>query len=193
MTQVVRYDSDGAVSTIAMDDGKANVLSLYMLRELNAALDLAEAERTVVLLTGRAGMFSGGFDLAVFKRSGEEQIDMLLGGARTALRLLSFPAPVVIACSGHAIAMGAFLALSADVRIGISAGPFQICVKEVEIGLTLPRFAIEVCRQRLRRRTSIERRSPQSRIRRRRRAKQAFSINWCPRPISWTSRASRPS
>ena len=149
MTQVVRYDSDGTVSTITMDDGKANVLSPHMLRELNSALDRAEAERTVVLLTGRAGMFSGGFDLAVFKRAGAEQIEMLLGGARTALRLLSFPAPVVVACSGHAIAMGAFLVLSADMRVGISAAPFQICIKEVEIGMTLPRFAIEVCRQRL--------------------------------------------
>lgn len=149
MTQLVRYDSDGIVSTIAMDDGKANVLSPRMLMELNAALNRAEAEKTVVLLVGRAGMFSGGFDLAVFKRGGDEQVEMLLGGARMALRLLSFPAPVVAACSGHAIAMGAFLALSADVRIGISAGPFQICLKEVEIGMTLPRFAIEVCRQRL--------------------------------------------
>jgi enoyl-CoA hydratase len=149
MTPVVRYDSDGTVSTITMDDGKANVLSPHMLGELNSALDRAEAEKTVVLLTGRAGMFSGGFDLAVFKRAGAEQLGMLLGGARTALRLLSFPAPVVVACSGHAIAMGAFLVLSADVRIGISAGPFQICIKEVEIGMTLPRFAIEVCRQRL--------------------------------------------
>jgi enoyl-CoA hydratase len=149
MAELVQYDSDGAVSTIAMDDGKANVLSPRMLKELNVALDRAEAEKSVVLLTGRAGMFSGGFDLAVFKGAGAEQLEMLLGGARTALRLLTFPAPVIAACDGHAIAMGAFLILSADVRIGISAGPFQICLKEVEIGMTLPRFAIEVCRQRL--------------------------------------------
>ena len=44
MTQLVRYESDGIVSTIIMDDGKANVLSPSMLRELNAAVDRAEAE-----------------------------------------------------------------------------------------------------------------------------------------------------
>jgi enoyl-CoA hydratase len=149
MTQLVRYESDGIVSTIIMDDGKANVLSPSMLRELNAAVDRAEAENTVVLLAGRAGMFSCGFDLAVFKRSRAEQLEMLLGGARTALRLLAFPAPVILACSGHAVAMGAFLLLSADVRIGVRGAEFQICVKEVEIGMTLPRFAVEICRQRL--------------------------------------------
>jgi enoyl-CoA hydratase len=44
--------------------------------------------------------------------------------------------------------MGAFLLLSADVRIGVDEGArFQLI--EVQIGMTLPRFAIEVCRQRL--------------------------------------------
>ncbi|MGH8174664.1 MAG: crotonase/enoyl-CoA hydratase family protein [Steroidobacter sp.] len=149
MAQLVRYESDGVISTITMDDGKANVLSVPMLQELNAALERAETDRTVVLLTGRQGMFSAGFDLAVFKETRTAQIAMLRAGAETAHRLLSFPAPVIVACSGHAIAMGAFLILSADVRIGVANAPFRICVNEVQIGMTLPRFAVEVCRQRL--------------------------------------------
>lgn len=149
MSGLVRYECSGATSTITMDDGKANVMSVQMLRELNAALDRAEAEKSVVLLTGRDGVFSAGFDLGVFKQGKAALFDMLKAGAETAERLLSFPAPVVVACGGHAIAMGAFLILAADVRIGILEGRSKICVNEVEIGLTVPRFAIEMCRQRL--------------------------------------------
>jgi enoyl-CoA hydratase len=93
-------------------------------------------------------MFSGGFDLAVFKTDPQALMAMLEAGARLTERVLSFPLPVVAACTGHAIAMGAFLLLSADVRIGVDTGA-RIQVNEVQIGLMLPRFAVEVCRQRL--------------------------------------------
>ena len=149
MSELVSYSRGEAVSTITMDDGKMNVMSPQMLQALNSALDRAQADKTVVLLTGRENMWSAGFDLAVFKQGKERQIEMLRGGAETTERLLSFPAPVVAACGGHAIAMGVFLLLSADVRIGVANGPFKICVNEVQIGMTVPRFAIEVCRQRL--------------------------------------------
>lgn len=149
MSSLIHYEAHDAVSTITFDDGKANAMSPAMLQALNAALDRAQADGNVVLLAGRPGMFSGGFDLAVFKQDPALLLNMLKGGAETAQRLLSFPAPVVVACTGHAIAMGAFLLLSCDVRIGVLDGPFKICVNEVQIGMTVPRFAIEVCRQRL--------------------------------------------
>jgi enoyl-CoA hydratase len=150
MTEPIRYELSDGVSTITLDDGKANALSPAMLMALGDALDRAEADKSVVLIAGRQGFLSAGFDLNVLKSGTSSQAtDMLVAGARLTERLLSFPAPVMIACTGHAIAMGAFLLLSADVRIGIASGPFRICVNEVQIGMTLPRFAIEVCRQRL--------------------------------------------
>src|SRR5579859_3948602 len=144
----VGYSVDGAVATITMDDGKVNALSSAMLAEINGALDKAEAESAVVVLGGRAGVFSAGFDLAVLRAGGEAAASMLRAGFELAERVLSFPTPVVIACSGHAIAMGSFLVLSADYRIG-AAGPYKITANEVAIGLTLPRAAAEICRQRL--------------------------------------------
>ena len=149
MDNLVSYQLDGGIATLTMDDGKANVMSVRMLRAINAALDRAQADQAVVVLAGRAGMFSGGFDLSVFK-SGDaaETCRMLEAGARLSERLLSFPRPVIAACTGHAIAMGVFVLLSADVRIGVDQGArFQM--NEVQIGMTLPRFAIEVSRQRL--------------------------------------------
>jgi len=148
MGQRVRYAVDGAVATITMDDGKVNVLSSAMLGDINAALDRAQADTDVIVLGGRPGVFSAGFDLPVLREGGDAAGSMLRAGFDLAERLLSFPAPVVIACSGHAIAMGAFLVLSGDFRVG-AAGPYKITANEVAIGLTLPRAAVEICRQRL--------------------------------------------
>jgi len=131
-----------------MDDGKVNAMSLAMLTALNEALDRAAADRAIVVLTGRPGVFSAGFDLKTLAAGGPDARKMLFTGFELAHRLLSFPAPVVAACSGHAIAMGVFLMLAADYRIGAD-GPFKIGANEVAIGLTMPHFGVEMCRQRL--------------------------------------------
>jgi len=146
---MIHYQSDGAVATIRLDDGKANVLSVSMLSQLNAALDRAETEKAVVLLTGREGMLSGGFDLAVFRQGKQPLIEMLKAGQQTAQRLLTFPTPTVIACTGHAVAMGVFLLLSVDFRLGIAQGPYRYTINEVQNGFTLPHFAVSLCRHRL--------------------------------------------
>ncbi len=148
MQKLVSYSLDGSVATVTMDDGKVNVLSSRMLAELNEALDLAEADKAVVVLAGRPGVFSAGFDLPVLRAGGAAAADMLRAGFDLAERVLAFPTPVLIACTGHAIAMAAFLVLSGDYRIG-AAGPYKITANEVAIGLTLPRAAVEICRQRL--------------------------------------------
>jgi enoyl-CoA hydratase len=148
MSGLVDYELDGAVATIAIDDGKLNVFSIAMLQALHAALDGAEDDGAVVVLRGREGCFSAGFDMNVFGAGPEPILEMLTLGATLAERVLSFPRPVLVACSGHAIAAGAFLALAADVRIGVD-GPFRIGLNEVRIGLTVPSFAIELARGRL--------------------------------------------
>lgn len=147
MRELVQYKHCGCYSIITMDDGKANVVSSTMTEQLNSALDRAQNDENVVIVTGRVNFFSGGFDLKAFDQP-EIAMEMFKKGAETVERLLSFPQPVVIACNGHAIAMGAFLVLSGDTRIGVH-GNGKICVNEVEIGLTLPHFAVETCRQRL--------------------------------------------
>jgi enoyl-CoA hydratase len=149
MRELVTCTIDDAICTIVLDDGKANAMSLQMIQQLGSALDRAEAAGATVVLTGRAGVFSGGFDLATFKLGGPALVDMLSAGAALTERLLSFPTPVVIACSGHAIAMGLFVLLCGDHRIGVADDGIVLRANEVAIGMTLPRFAVEVCRQRL--------------------------------------------
>ena len=149
MTDLATYSRSGPVGTVVIDDGKANVMSLAMLSALHAAFDQAEQDKAVVLLKARGKHFSGGFDLNVFaKGSAEEQYLMLKAGAELALRVLSFPTPVVAACQGNAYPMGAFLIMSSDHRIA-AEGDYRIGMNEVAIGLAGPRFAIEIARQRL--------------------------------------------
>lgn len=144
----VTYECDGGVATITMDDGKVNALSPDMQGEINQALDKAEADGAVVLLTGNQKALSAGFDLSIITTPGPESIAMLRGGFDLSARLLSFPTPVVIAQSGHAIAMGFFLLLSGDYRVGVDK-PVKLVANEVAIGMTLPWAAIEICRYRL--------------------------------------------
>lgn len=148
MTLVSETLTDG-VCTVTMDDGKANALSPAMLGAVDAALDRAEEVRpTGIVLAGRAGRFSGGFDLAVLAAGGDEAVGMLRGGFELAHRLLSSPTPIVIACTGHAVAMGAFLLCSADHRVG-AAGDFRLQANEVAIGLTVPHAALAILRSKL--------------------------------------------
>jgi enoyl-CoA hydratase len=124
-------------------------MSTAMLNALHAAFDAAERDKVVPVLKARGKHFSGGFDLTVFTRgSAEDQCLMVKAGAELALRILSFPLPVVAACQGNAYPMGAFLIMSSDHRIA-AEGDYKIGMNEVAIGLTVPRFAIEVARQRL--------------------------------------------
>jgi enoyl-CoA hydratase len=148
MNAFVTYQLDAGIATIAMDDGKVNAMSPKMIGEINAAFDRAAEDRAAVLLTGRAGTFSGGFDLSVLGKGGGAAHEMLMGGFELAARVLAFPAPVVIACGGHALAMGCFLLQAGDYRLGIN-GAYKIGANETAIGLNLPALAIEVCRQRL--------------------------------------------
>jgi enoyl-CoA hydratase len=149
MAGLATYELDDGIATITLDDGKLNVFSIEMLREAHAAFDEAERDGAVVILTGREGCFSAGFDLSVFA-SGEADraLEMLRLGATLAERVLGFPRPVVVACTGHAVAAGTFVPLAADVRIGVD-GPFKLGLNEVRIGLTVPWFVIELARQRL--------------------------------------------
>lgn len=146
--QIVSYSLENGIATITLDDGAKNVMSPNMIDALNKALDRAEKDDAVVIITGREDVLSAGFDLKIMKSGALQTFKMLMGGFELTARLLAHPAPVIIACTGHAVAMGAFLLLSGDYRIGTS-GNFKIMANEVAIGLTLPYTAIEVLRQRL--------------------------------------------
>ena len=146
--ELIQYDLQGNVATIRIDDGKRNALSPPLLREIYQALDQAERDDAIVILTGRESVFSAGFDLKVMNRGGLNALRMLRAGYALTARVLAYPHPVIVACTGHSLAMGAFLMLSADYVIG-SRGDFKIAANEVAIGMPMPRVAAAVLRNRL--------------------------------------------
>ena len=148
MTNLAEFREDESYCLIRMDDGKANALSFEMLAQLEKALDQAAQAGKVVIICGRPGKFSAGFDLSVMNQGGEAMLQLLQSGASLSRRLIDFDTPVILGVSGHALAMGALLLLSADYRIGIH-GSYKIGLNEVAIGMTLPWFGVELARHRL--------------------------------------------
>src|SRR5438105_13642725 len=122
----VSLERDGAVAVISIDDGKANALSPDVLSALSEAFDKAEADgASAVLLQGRPGRFSAGFDLSIMTSGVEPMRALVTQGAELLLRVFTYPVPVVAACTGHALAAGALLLLVSDVRVG-AEGEFKI-------------------------------------------------------------------
>jgi len=149
MTAPATIEINDEIAIITMDDGKANAINPPMLEALNNCLDQAEKDAKVVIITGREGRFSGGFDLKLMMSLPGEEVKALVdGGGKLAHRLYSFPMPVVAACNGHGVAMGCFILLSCDVRIG-TAGAFKIGANETQINMVLPIFASELVKARV--------------------------------------------
>ncbi|MEZ5573218.1 MAG: crotonase/enoyl-CoA hydratase family protein [Halioglobus sp.] len=145
----MEYSMRSNIAVISMDDGKVNVVGHTFLDELNAALDRAEEETPgAVILRGREGIFSAGFDLGEFKKGDEAGFSMVHKGLQLLIRLYGFPLPTVAACTGHGIAMGAFIIMACDTRIG-SRGRYKITLPETAIGMELPHTLLELTASRI--------------------------------------------
>ncbi len=144
----VHYQQQDGIAVITLDDGKRNALPPDVLKGIYGALRQAEQDKATVILTGREGVFSAGYDLKVMKRGGVDTLRMLRAGYSLTARIMEYPYPVISACNGHVFAMGVFMMLSTDYIIG-SEGDFQIAANEVALGLTMPRVACTVMQQRL--------------------------------------------
>lgn len=148
MSELITYHAEDGIATLTLNNGKVNAISPDVVAAFNAALDRAEQERAVVIITGQPGILSGGYDLKVMTTGPKEAIGLVTAGSTLSRRLLSHPFPVIVACPGNAVAKGAFLLLSADYRIGVE-GPYKICLNEVQIGMTMHHVGIELARDRL--------------------------------------------
>jgi enoyl-CoA hydratase len=148
MSDLISYHQEDGIATLTLSNGKVNAISPEVIAAFNSALDQAEQDRAVVIITGQPGILSGGYDLKVMTSGPENAISLVTAGSTLARRLLAHPFPVVVACPGHAVAKGAFLLLSVDYRIGVD-GPFSIGLNEVQIGMTMHHAGIELARDRL--------------------------------------------
>jgi enoyl-CoA hydratase len=142
---------DGGVLVCNIDDGKANALSTDIIAGVLAAVDEAENDDSVTSLVihGRDGKFSAGFDLTVM-RSGDlaAMSNLVSDGGDLVRRLYGAGVPVVAACTGHALAAGALVLLGCDVRVGADID-CKIGLNEVAIGMVLPDWAFTISTARL--------------------------------------------
>jgi enoyl-CoA hydratase len=137
------------ISIITLDDGKANVFSEEMTQAINDCLDKVPTDSGSLIITGRPGMFSAGFDLKVIASGDVPKIKkMSLSGFKLLSRIFSFPRPVVAACSGHGIALGTFLLCCCDYRIGIK-GEFLLGANEMKTNMVIPTPILELIKFRI--------------------------------------------
>ncbi|MFC5695917.1 crotonase/enoyl-CoA hydratase family protein [Pseudomonas sp. GCM10022186] len=149
MSELISYQLEDGIATLTLSNGKVNAISPDVISAFNAALDRAEQDRAIVIITGQPGILSGGYDLKVMTSGPQNAIALVAAGSTLARRMLAHPYPIIVACPGHAVAKGAFILLSADYRIGVE-GPFNIGLNEVQIGMTMHHVGIELARDRLR-------------------------------------------
>ncbi|CAM1333907.1 crotonase/enoyl-CoA hydratase family protein [Tenacibaculum aestuariivivum] len=148
MNELTQYTSEENYAIITLNNGKVNAISHEVIDSLNQLLDKVEQDKKVVILTGQSGIFSAGYDLKSMTASAESALELVTKGSKLSHRMLSFPYPIIVACTGHAIAKGAFLLLSADYRLG-AEGDFKIGLNEVIIGMTMHNAGIEIAKGRL--------------------------------------------
>lgn len=150
----VTVEQLAGVVVVHLDDGKANALSMDAIAAITRALEHAEADPSIgaLVLHGREGRFSAGFDLGVMRGDDLSKIiELICAGGELVRRLYGSPLPIVAACTGHALAAGALLLLGCDVRVGADID-CKIGLNEVAIGMVLPDWALTIAKERLSRR-----------------------------------------
>ncbi|NBV74277.1 MAG: crotonase/enoyl-CoA hydratase family protein [Actinobacteria bacterium] len=151
MSDTLTVEQRGPVRIVTMDDGKANAFSLGVINDLRGLLREAEAddETRSLVIAGREGRFSGGFDLSAMRAGDVDAVvELVAAGGALVADLYASPLTVVAAATGHAVAAGALVLLGCDHRVGVD-GPVKIGLNEVAIGMVLPPWALIIARDRL--------------------------------------------
>ena len=147
--QIATLTSDGDVSIITLNDGKANVFSPEMSKAVSSLLDQVPEDKGSLVITGRPGIFSAGFDLKIISSGDADAVATMVKAGFTLLaRIYNFPRPVIAACSGHGVALGAFLLCCADYRIG-AKGQFIVQANETRNNMSIPTPILEISKSRI--------------------------------------------
>ena len=147
--KIATLKKEDNISTIILDDGKANVFSSEMSKQVNECLDQIETESGCLIITGKEGMFSAGLDLKTIQGGDIGQIqEMSISAFKLLARIFSFPRPVIAACSGHGIALGTFLLCCCDYRIGVK-GEFMLGANEMRTNMVIPTPILELIKFRV--------------------------------------------
>ena len=147
--QIATLTTEGDVSIITLNDGKANVFSPEMSSTVSNLLDQVPGDKGSLVITGRTGIFSAGFDLKIISSGDADAVAAMVKAGFTLLaRIYNFPRPVIAACSGHSVALGAFLLCCADYRLG-AKGQFIVQANETRNNMSIPTPILEISKSRI--------------------------------------------
>ena len=146
---IATLTTEGDVSIITLNDGKANVFSPEMSSTVSNLLDQVPGNKGSLVITGRPGIFSAGFDLKIISSGDADAVAAMVKAGFTLLaRIYNFPRPVIAACSGHGVALGAFLLSCADYRLG-AKGQFIVQANETRNNMSIPTPILEISKSRI--------------------------------------------
>ena len=147
--KIATLKKDEDISILTLNDGKANVFSAEMSKQVNECLDQVETEKGCLIITGKEGMFSAGLDLKTIQSGDVDKImEMSTNAFKLLARIFSFPRPVIAACTGHGIALGTFLLCCCDYRIGVK-GDFMLGANEMRTNMVIPTPILELIKFRV--------------------------------------------
>ncbi len=143
----IHYGIEKGIAQIILDDGKVNAMDFDFFEELADTLDhVGEDGAKALIITGRPGYFSGGLDVKLMPTLSPTELNRLAENlARNLLKVYSLPIPTVAVCSGHAIAGGAMLCFTCDLRFVID-GPYIIQMNEILAGIPFPSWMLFIGR-----------------------------------------------
>jgi enoyl-CoA hydratase len=136
----IRIETDGRLAVLRMDKPRGNSIDEAFVAEMTRAA--AEVGKdagvdAVLLASAHPKLFCPGLDLVTLLEYDRPAMERFMAAfSDMAIALFSLPKPVVAAVSGHAVAGGCVLALTADHRV-LRRGA-QIGLNEVRVGLPLP-------------------------------------------------------
>lgn len=142
----VRVESlDGGIVVLTLDRPRANAFDPELVTSLFRAVRAASDASALVIASSQK-LFSAGWDLPIVRALQRDHMAAFVGGFCGLVReLFTFPAPVVAALPGHAIAGGLIIAATADERIA-AEGKGELGLSEVALGVPIPRACYEIFR-----------------------------------------------
>jgi enoyl-CoA hydratase len=136
--QLIKYENDGGLAIIQMDDAPANTYTYEMMQQLDTAILRARMDESVhVIVLRGAGekFFSAGASIPMLTKADPTfKYYFCLHANETLSRLEQTPKLVIAVLNGHTVGGGLEIAMACDIRIAKKEGG-KIGLPEVNLGV----------------------------------------------------------
>lgn len=146
---MIDFELQDGISIVKMNnDAAKNSFDIEFAELFIKNVERANREGDAIVISGVDNVFSAGYNVKIIGKDEKATEKLVELGGEIVVQLLDIRKPVIAACTGHAIALGAVILLGCDFRIG-ATGNFKIGLNETQLGLALPVFATELAKQRI--------------------------------------------